>query len=69
MSVSPFHRTISLAYDALLLILALYKARGLWKLNGFSGSQLVFILIRDQALYYVMCVSIVINLRKLIAFS
>ena len=41
-----------LAYGALLLALALYKAREFWKLNGFSGSRLVLVLIRDQALYY-----------------
>ena len=48
----PLHRTIPLAYGALLLVLAVYKAREHWKLNGFSGSLLVLALIRDQVLYY-----------------
>ena len=58
MSVLPFRRAIPLAYGALLLILALYKARALWMLNGVTGSRLVVILIRDQVLYYVACVLI-----------
>ena len=60
MSILLFHRSIPLAYGALLLILALYKAREFWKLNGFTGSRLVVILIRDQALYYVACVLAII---------
>ena len=52
MNILPFRRTIPLAYGALLLVLAVYKARELWRLNGFTGSRLVLVLIRDQALYY-----------------
>ena len=48
----PLHRSIPLAYGALLLVLALYKARELWKLNGFSGSRLALVLIKDQVFYY-----------------
>ena len=47
-----FHRTIPLAYGALLLMLGLVKAKEHWKLNGFSGSRLVLVLIGDQGLYY-----------------
>ena len=64
MSTSLFHRTVPLAYGALLLILALYKAREFWKLNGFSGSRLVRVLIRDQALYYAMYVLTIIGEMK-----
>ena len=46
------HRGIPLAYGALLLVLALLKARELWKSKGICGSRLVLIVIRDQALYY-----------------
>ena len=45
---------MSLAYGALLLVLALYKGREFWKLNGVNGSRLVFVLVRDQAIYYAM---------------
>ena len=69
MTALPLHRTIPLAYGSLLLILALYKAREFWKLNGFSGSRLVLVLIRVQALYYFMCVSTAFSLSKLIAFN
>ena len=48
----PLHRTIPLAYGTLLLVLAVYKARELWKLDGLTGSRLVLVLIRDQVLYY-----------------
>ena len=47
-------RSLSLAYGALLLMLALYKAQQWWKANGRTGSGLVFILIRDQILYYLL---------------
>ena len=57
----PLCRTIPLAYGALLLVLALSKAREHWKLNGFSGSRLVLVLIRDQAFYYAMYVFLVIR--------
>ena len=50
--ILPLHRTIPLAYGALLLVLALYKAREFWKLNRFSDSRLILVLIRDQVFYY-----------------
>ena len=59
MSILPFHRIIPLAYGSLLLVLALPKAREHWKLNGFSGSRLVLVLIRDQVIYYAAYVLIV----------
>ena len=65
MCVLPFYRTLPLAYGALHLVLALYKARILWKLNGFSGSRLVLVIIRDQAIYYAMYVLCMRDLRKL----
>ena len=47
-------RTLPLAFGTLLLILALFKATEYWKQNGFSGSDLVLILIKDQAFYYLL---------------
>ena len=46
-----------MAYGILLLGLAIFKATEFWRLNGFHGSQLVLVLIRDQAMYFVLCVS------------
>ena len=66
---SPVYRIIPLAYGALLLALAVPKARDLWRLNGFSGSGLVFVLIRDQVLYYVMYVSTIFELKKVMTLS
>ena len=51
-----FYRATPLAYGLLLLMLALHKARKHWKLSGLSGSRLVFVLIRDQAIYYALYV-------------
>jgi len=53
---------IPLAYGTLLTVLALYKARQFWKESaGFKGLNLVKILIRDQAFYFlaviVFCVA------------
>lgn len=47
-------RCIPLAFGALLLCLALNKATKFWKLNGYRGSRLVSVLIRDQGLYFAM---------------
>ena len=43
-----------MAYGILLLGLALFKATEFWKHHGFHGSRLVFVLVRDQAMYFVM---------------
>ena len=48
------NRTPPLAFDTLLLGLALFKATEFWKTNGYSGSRLVLVLIKDQALYYTL---------------
>ena len=48
------HRTIPFAFGVLLLGLALYKAIPLWKENGYHGSRLISILIKDQILYFVL---------------
>ena len=46
-------RVILMVYGILLLVLALYKAREIWKESmGFEGLQLIQVLIRDQALYF-----------------
>ena len=66
-SISHLRRSIPLAYGALLLTLALPKAREYWKLNGFSGSRLFYVLIRDQALYFAMSVLVTVrDLKELI---
>ncbi|KZT00706.1 uncharacterized protein LAESUDRAFT_764378 [Laetiporus sulphureus 93-53] len=49
--------TIPLAYEALLLALALYKATKFWKSNGLHGSRLVWVLIKDQAVYFALAIS------------
>ena len=41
----------------LLLSLAIFKATQFWKLNGFHGSRLIFVLVRDQVVYFVMYVA------------
>jgi hypothetical protein len=46
------HRTVPIAYSALLMILALIKGSGYWKLNGFTGSKLIKVIILDQFFYY-----------------
>lgn len=46
-------RVILMVYGILLLVLALYKAREIWKESmGLEGLQLIQVLIRDQALYF-----------------
>ena len=47
-------RTLPLAYGTLLLLLALFKAPEYWKLMGYSGSNLVPVLVKDQAFYYIL---------------
>ena len=42
-------------YGAILMVLALYKAAEYWKISaGFKGFTLVKVLIRDQALYFIL---------------
>jgi len=49
----PLSWSIPLAYGALLLALALYKAAAIWKeVAGLKGVSLVKVLIRDQVWYY-----------------
>ena len=44
-----------MAYGTILMVLAIYKAAGYWKFSvGFKGFALVKILIRDQALYFML---------------
>ena len=46
-------RGILLAYGTLLLVLAVYKARAVWKESaGLKGLEMVKVLIRDQAVYF-----------------
>ena len=51
------YRVLPLAYGALLLGLALYKATEFWKQHGLRGSLLVFVLVKDQAIYFTLWVS------------
>ncbi|KAI5116897.1 hypothetical protein M0805_004165 [Coniferiporia weirii] len=60
-SVQPiffgFSWSIPLAYELLLMILALYKAASFWTASeGFSGFNLVKILIVDQAVYFALAI-------------
>ena len=48
------HRMVPVAFGALLMVLALYKATGFWQLNGIHGSRLVRILITDQIVYFAL---------------
>ena len=44
-----------MVYGGILMMLALYKAAEYWKISaGFKGLTLVKILIRDQALYFML---------------
>ena len=47
-------RVLPLAYGALLLGLALYKATEFWKQHGLRGSLLIFVLVKDQVLYFTL---------------
>ena len=49
-----FARTIPSAYGAVLLVLALIKATEFWRMAGLRGSKLMFVLLKDQVLYYVL---------------
>lgn len=50
-------------YDLTLMFLALWKTAKLWKENiGAVGLDLVKVLVRDQAIYFIVCVSICIQL-------
>ena len=57
LNYSPDVRILPIAFGFLLLMLALFKAREFWKLNGYSGSRLVVVLIKDQAFYYLLYAS------------
>lgn len=45
---------VPLAFGTLLMVLAVYKAKDFWRLNGFRGSRLVRVLITDQLIYFVL---------------
>ena len=47
-------RLIPLAYEALLLVLAMYRATAFWKANGVHGSRLVWVLVKDQVVYFLL---------------
>ena len=48
-------RIIPMVYGTILMVLALYKAAEYWKMSaGFKGFTLVKILIRDQAIYFML---------------
>ncbi|KAL5512653.1 hypothetical protein ACEPAG_2919 [Sanghuangporus baumii] len=49
---------IPMAYGAILMILALYNAVEPWKISaGFKGFVLVKVLVRDQALYFILVIA------------
>ena len=45
-----------MTYGVLLLVLAIFKASACYKLNGLQGSRLGLVLIRDQAMYFILFV-------------
>ncbi|KAL5500826.1 hypothetical protein ACEPAH_9213 [Sanghuangporus vaninii] len=48
---------LPLVYGTILMILALYKAAGYWKMSaGFEGFALVKVLIQDQILYFILAI-------------
>ena len=48
-------RIIPMVHGTILMVLALYKAAEYWKISaGFKGFTLVKILIRDQAIYFML---------------
>ena len=48
-------RIVPMTYGAILMVLALYKAAEYWRISGgFKGFKLVRILIRDQAIYFIL---------------
>ncbi|THH10923.1 hypothetical protein EW145_g993 [Phellinidium pouzarii] len=51
----PLSWAVTLTYGLILMILALYKASVIWKeAAGFSGLDLVKVLIQDQIIYFFM---------------
>lgn len=49
------YRTIPLVYEVILMILALYKAAAFWGASGgFTGFELVKVLIIDQVIYFAL---------------
>ncbi|KAL5524863.1 hypothetical protein ACEPAF_10009 [Sanghuangporus sanghuang] len=49
---------IPMAYGAVLMVLALYKAAEYWKISaGFKGFMLVKVLIRDQISYFMLVIT------------
>ena len=53
-----------MAYGVLLLGLAIFKGAEFWRMNGFHGSRLVIILVRDQAMYFALQVVLLSNYSK-----
>lgn len=51
---SNTYRMSPLAFEALLMVLALYKATEFWRLYGFHGSRLLRVLITDQIIYFIL---------------
>lgn len=48
-------RTIPLAFGALLMGLALFKATEYWKeAIGYHGVELIKVLVKDQLIYYLL---------------
>ena len=45
-------------YGVGLLVLAVWKARELWKGRGVTGSRLIVVLVVDQVVYFFSCVSV-----------
>lgn len=55
----PCNRALPMAYGTILMSLALRKAATIWKEQaGLKGLGLVRVLIRDQAIYFLVCASI-----------
>lgn len=48
-------------FESLLMILALYKSFVIWREHsGIGTSILIKILVRDQAVYFLACVTVIV---------
>jgi hypothetical protein len=52
MSLIKIYRGLPMVFGLVLLVLALIKAAGYWRLRKFEGSRLLKVLITDQIVYF-----------------
>jgi hypothetical protein len=64
---NALRRSVPLAYGAMLMVLAVYKATQYWREVGFSGSKLVLVLLQDQVVYFALYVYIAFSRSFIVA--